>query len=1157
MNSLKINTLNLNGWTHGSAELKGLISTYSEPHVICLVETHLKENELINLPGYRCYHKHRTIQASRGSGGVCVLVRDGVYGIYSVQRVDCDLDGILCLKFCHSFTGYETVVVCSYLPPCGSEFGRDPESFFGTLLGVNYEFYNVDMIYMSGDLNARIGQLSDVRLEGLELQNRLSCDVVVNSHGRCFLDFLNDSLCCVLNGRLSPPAYTCHMAAGSSTVDYAFVPCDLIDRVKSFQTINVEEMVNNEGWSKLVEEGSKLPDHDLLQAVINTSGHYLTDFVRGLGAKAHSPTKPKPVPRRFHPEFMENERIKSLLIGKIEELAVCEQLKHNFTKMYNELCDIIRAEMDLYHKIGKRKSTPHKPYWCPLLSQLWKAMREAYKDAKKFLNSRDKKRRKLKTSTIPQVVRYRTAMQQFDKELRLAKRKYQVDKIVDLENLVRNPKKFWNAVNKLGPRKKSSDVCEAFDERGEVTRDPDIVNKHWHNEYAKLYGSFPIGEFDEEHYKEKSDAINLDDEDGRSEDINRSITADELKQAVKLLKKGKACGLDNIPNEVLEMPLCVSVMVRLFNLCLDSGMIPELWSQCIILPIGKGDATVSTDPLTHRGLALQCCIYKLYSLVINRRLNNYFESNELLHETQNGFRRNRGCVDHVFTLAETIRLNLSQSDSTVVACFVDLKKAFPSVNRNLLLYKLQQYGVKGKVIRAIAAVYDKPQYCVRVNGQHTDMFPSVLGLPEGDPNSPLSFSVFLNDLLCELQESGLGIYYGSGLTDRLAVLAYADDLVLISNTEEKLQGLLDILARYCKKWRLSVNVDKTKSMSFRRSRCATVQDLRVRYCGEVIEQVSNYKYLGVVMDELLHFGMHVDRVASAGSRALGSVINRTRELRDLGFMCYDKLLKSCVFSVLDYGSEVTGFANCKQVEDVQNRASRFYLGVPRGCPLPCLNAEMGWYNTETRWFIAALRFYDRILKMGDERLPKKIFMNTRNNPKSWAGKLRKGMEKYSLEVYFDILSPVPSEICEFQIRENYKEKVLKDINELAKLRTYRLLRVGLEVGTQVKCVNGKQKRSLLTQLKCGILPIRLETGRYNREAVNERVCLYCNTDAVETEDHLVFDCPLYSEERKDFFSALNLTFDQRNLRKCFDHPFVFGGFIAKLWDKRRATDKRS
>lgn len=291
--------------------------------------------------------------------------------------------------------------------------------------------------------------------------------------------------------------------------------------------------------------------------------------------------------------------------------------------------------MESYRKVGRRRSTPRKPYWCPMLTQLWKDMRNAYQHAKRYLNSRDKRRLKKRTSNIPDIKKYRDACQCFDRELRKAKKKYQIDKIVNIEGLVKNPKRFWDAVNKLGPRSRKSVFCEAFDEQGEVTRDPDRVKKLWYDEYSTLYGTEPEGRFNEEFLQQ---CRKVDITEGNNEQLNTEITMGEVRSVMKTAKNGKAVGLDEIPTEALRNPLCEGVLHSLFNLCFQHGVSPQQWSRCIILPIGKGSSSISTQPLTHRGLALQSCVYKLYSLLLNKRLLNYFENNNMLHETQNGFR---------------------------------------------------------------------------------------------------------------------------------------------------------------------------------------------------------------------------------------------------------------------------------------------------------------------------------------------------------------------------------------------------------------------------------------------------------------------------------------------------------------------------------------
>lgn len=241
----------------------------------------------------------------------------------------------------------------------------------------------------------------------------------------------------------------------------------------------------------------------------------------------------------------------------------------------------------------------------------------------------------------------------------------------------------------------------------------------------------------------------------------------------------------------------------------------------------------------------------------------------------------------------------------------------------------------------------------------------------------------------------------------------------------------------------------------------------------------------------------------------------------------------------------------KEIEEVQLRAARYFLGVNRFCPIPCLNAEMGWYGSTDRRAQISLRYYERLVNMDSDRLPKKIFLYTRHNEASWGMRVRNKLEEFNLEHYWDSLSCVPAEFKDFQIREAVKTKLQNAIASKSKLRTYSTLRVGLEVGTQIKCLYGKKLRSLCTQLKCGTLPIRLETGRFHGEKVEERICKVCGNGNVESEIHFLLECPAYALEQKEFINRLCLGDTDLNLKSVFKHPFALGKYVNTIWEKRK------
>ena len=128
------------------------------------------------------------------------------------------------------------------------------------------------------------------------------------------------------------------------------------------------------------------------------------------------------------------------------------------------------------------------------------------------------------------------------------------------------------------------------------------------------------------------------------------------------------------------------------------------------------------------------------------------------------------------------------------------------------------------------------------------------------------FNLYLNDLTLDLEETGLGIDI-DGVN--VSTLLYADDLALVAETEDNLQRLLDILSNWCNKNKMQANLDKTKVVNFR-NKSTSKTERRFLFNNQSIEIASSYKYLGLVLDELLNFDIMAKFVANSASRALGS-----------------------------------------------------------------------------------------------------------------------------------------------------------------------------------------------------------------------------------------------------------------------------------------------
>ena len=178
-------------------------------------------------------------------------------------------------------------------------------------------------------------------------------------------------------------------------------------------------------------------------------------------------------------------------------------------------------------------------------------------------------------------------------------------------------------------------------------------------------------------------------------ELNKSFSENDIVHAIKSLKNNKSCGNHLILNEFLkcESGKMLSVFCKLFNIVFTSGVIPSSWTEGIICPIykNKGDAN---NPDNYRGITVLSCFGKLFTSVLNYRLNCYLESMNVLCEEKAGFRKGYSTMDHVFNLKCLADLYLHRSKRLFCA-FIDYRKAFDSVNRLALWQKLLQQNVNG------------------------------------------------------------------------------------------------------------------------------------------------------------------------------------------------------------------------------------------------------------------------------------------------------------------------------------------------------------------------------------------------------------------------------------------------------------------------------
>ena len=347
------------------------------------------------------------------------------------------------------------------------------------------------------------------------------------------------------------------------------------------------------------------------------------------------------------------------------------------------------------------------------------------------------------------------------------------------------------------------------------------------------------------------------------------------------VKNGKSVGPDYIPNEVLKCNQVLKAFQVLLNVCFNHSITPTIWNKAFLVPIPKGASKDPHIPTNYRGISLLSCAAKLYSAIINNRIGFINDSEESLVKEQNGFRKNRSCEDHIYTLTSLIE-NKIGSKKEIFTAFIDFEKAFDRVDRTLMFYKLLKFfKIEGKLYKAVKSLYNNSSTCIRLNNYFTDWFDSTLGVRQGDTLSPQLFSMYINDLATDIKNLNCGVNFLG--EESISILLYADDIILMSENVHDLQRMLNCLYDWCSKWRLTVNNDKSKIIHFRPSRRKQT-DFEFKYGTESLECVGEYKYLGFYLNSHLDYKKSVVYFADAATGALGALRNKTSKLKDMHFL---------------------------------------------------------------------------------------------------------------------------------------------------------------------------------------------------------------------------------------------------------------------------------
>ena len=393
-------------------------------------------------------------------------------------------------------------------------------------------------------------------------------------------------------------------------------------------------------------------------------------------------------------------------------------------------------------------------------------------------------------------------------------------------------------------------------------------------------------------------------------EITEQFTRDYLQN----LKLGKSTGLVNMPARLMKdsADFIAGPLTKGLSLSIARGQFPSGWKAARIVPLlksGKPELMDNYCPISILPIAS-----KILEKAVHIQLHSFLTANNLLSPYQFGFRKQHSMEKACISLTDTIRHSMDQGRLTG-AVFVDFSKGFDTFDHEKLLSKLQALGIHGIELKWFTDYLSDHVQSVHYQNVLSDPNPIVSGVPQGSILGPLLFVLFVNEM--------------PSVVSRCNVMMYADDTVMIfsSNSAEEIEDVLNQELNTLYAWLstngLFLNKKKSEFIIFGTSaRLSSTRNCDMKIDGSSIKCVSSFKYLSVVLDEVLNWNAHLNFIISKGSKRIGML---RRIHHNITLSAADVIYRCVIRLVFDYSDALWTCCNKTDadcLERLQRRAAR-------------------------------------------------------------------------------------------------------------------------------------------------------------------------------------------------------------------------------------------
>ena len=703
------------------------------------------------------------------------------------------------------------------------------------------------------------------------------------------------------------------------------INCNLLPEANTYDSSHLTNIFDIFGLSQLITEPTRVTpvSKTLIDLCITNSLEKVTNSgVIHLGISDHSLVF---LTRKTHyhrngPRVIETRQFKHFNRGKflsdLNQLPWANvDLYSNPNDMWREWKEMFLGCVDKHAPLKLKRIRKKRSPW--ITRELLCKIRKRDFLKKKAISSNN-------SATWDQ---FKRARNQANNAINLAKKRYVSD---NLKANKGNSRKTWKVINELTSRNsgKSANILEIKADNRIVSSPMDIaeaINEHFSNVAQVLAQDIPVVDVNPESYLEPTDSL-------------FSLQIPSVNTVFSFLSKideKKATGLDRIPSNLLKMAASIVApsLTSIFSKSILTGIYPNDWKAAKVTPLFKKG--LKSDPNNYRPISVIPVVSKVLEKIAYNQLYHYLDDNKLLLGCQSGFRSLHSTLTALLEETDAWSVNIDNGLLNGVV-FIDLTKAFDTIDHEIILRKMSYLGVDQAAIKWFSSYLSGRTQRCSVNGKLSTARNLSCGVPQGSILGPLLFLIYINDLPNSLQNA--------------VPRVFADDTNLTLSvktlTELKLALApeLNNLSCWLKANKLSLNVAKTELMIIgsRQRLSAQCDDVEIRIDDQIIERVDHTKSLGLFIDAHLSWCKHVEEICKKVSSAIGA-LKRVRPFisKETAIQIYNAL----IIPHFDYCSPVwdclSGYLS-EKLQKLQNRAARVITKSPFDTSSNHLLSTLDW-----------------------------------------------------------------------------------------------------------------------------------------------------------------------------------------------------------------------